>query len=177
MSSQYGERWPTNGWDRFSCLGHPSKFQRFRVLPSLLPGRRSPQANQTARRLAISCAVGTLYMHFGGLALLENFASCKVHFSSISCVLVYWQRYCTALEQRASAKLCGVVEGMELLNFRRGRHLYSARRPSRWASAHILVNICFRTQIPSECFINVIRLICQIYEEKLAISEQFALTI
>ena len=29
---------------------------------------------------------------------------------------------------------------MELRNFRRGRHLYSAGRPSRWASAHILVD-------------------------------------
>jgi len=29
--------------------------------------------------------------------------------------------------------------GMELRNFRTGRHLYSAGRPSRWASAHILV--------------------------------------
>jgi len=34
---------------------------------------------------------------------------------------------------------CGVVRGMELRNFRRRRHLYSAGRPSRWASAHILV--------------------------------------
>ena len=41
------------------------------------------------------------------------------------------------------AKLCGVVQGMELRNFRRGRHLYSAGRPSRWASAHILVFILF----------------------------------
>ena len=24
MSSQYGKHWPTNGWDRFGCLGHPS---------------------------------------------------------------------------------------------------------------------------------------------------------
>jgi len=24
MSSQYGELWPTNGWDRFGSLGHPS---------------------------------------------------------------------------------------------------------------------------------------------------------
>jgi len=23
MSSQYGELWPTNGWDQFGCLGHP----------------------------------------------------------------------------------------------------------------------------------------------------------
>jgi len=32
-----------------------------------------------------------------------------------------------------------VVQGMELPNFRRGRHLYSTRRPWRWASAYILV--------------------------------------
>jgi len=28
MSPQDGELWPTNGWDRFTTLGHPSKFQR-----------------------------------------------------------------------------------------------------------------------------------------------------
>jgi len=48
-------------------------------------------------------------------------------------------RLCTTLEQRPSAKLCGLVIEMELRNFRRGRHLYLAGRPSRWASAHILV--------------------------------------
>jgi len=48
--------------------------------------------------------------------------------------LLYWQRY-MALEQRPSAKLCGVVQGMELRNFRSGRHLYSAGLPSCWASA------------------------------------------
>ena len=29
MSSQYGELRLTSGWDRFGCLGHPRKFQRF----------------------------------------------------------------------------------------------------------------------------------------------------
>ena len=48
-----------------------------------------------------------------------------------------------ALQQRASAKLCGVVQGMELSNFRRQRHLHSAGRPSRWASAQILVILYF----------------------------------
>jgi len=38
-----------------------------------------------------------------------------------------------------SAKLRGMVQGMELLNFRRRRHLFLAGRPSRWVSAHILV--------------------------------------
>ena len=55
------------------------------------------------------------------------------------CVLLCWQRCRTALEQWPSAKLCGVVQGMELWNFGRGRHLYLAGRPSHWASAHILV--------------------------------------
>ena len=41
----------------------------------------------------------------------------------------------------ASAKVCGMVHGMELQNFRRGCHLYTARRPSCLASAHILVKI------------------------------------
>jgi len=44
----------------------------------------------------------------------------------------------TALEQWASGKVCGIVQGMELQNFQRGHHLYSTGRPSRWASAHIL---------------------------------------
>jgi len=42
---------------------------------------------------------------------------------------------CMTLQQRPSAKLCGVVQGMELRNFVRGCHLYSAGWPSRWPSA------------------------------------------
>jgi len=50
---------------------------------------------------------------FGGSCPWQNFARCKINFTSKSCVRLYWQRYCTALQQRASAKLCGVVQGME----------------------------------------------------------------
>jgi len=35
MSSQYGELQPTNGWDRFTSLGHPCKFQWFLRLGSI----------------------------------------------------------------------------------------------------------------------------------------------
>jgi len=35
MSSQYGELRPTNGWDRFTSLGHPCKFQRVSCLGSV----------------------------------------------------------------------------------------------------------------------------------------------
>jgi len=37
-------------------------------------------------------------------------------------------------EALVSATVCGVVEGMQLRNFRRGHHLYSTGQPSRWAS-------------------------------------------
>ena len=35
MSLQYGELWPTSGWDRFVRLGYPSKFQRVSRLGSV----------------------------------------------------------------------------------------------------------------------------------------------
>jgi len=35
ISSQYGEPRPTNGWDLFGSLGHPSKFQRVLRLGSV----------------------------------------------------------------------------------------------------------------------------------------------
>jgi len=80
----------------------------------------------------------TIYTLLVALAPWQNFATCKIHFVSKSCILLYWQRYCTALQQRVSAKLRDVVQEMELQNFRRGHHLYSAGRPSHWASTHIL---------------------------------------
>ena len=118
--------------------GTPANFNRFHVLASLLQRRRPQEVNQTARSLAVSWA-GTLYIHFLGLAPWRKFATCKIHFATKSCVLLYWQRYCTALQQRAAAKLCGMVQRMKLRNFRRKRHLYLPGRPSRWALAHILV--------------------------------------
>jgi len=138
--------------------GTPANFNWFRVLPSLLQRRRSPEASgqsNFARCLAMSCA-GTLYIHFRGSCPWWNFPQCKIHFTSKSCFRLYLQRYCTAFQQRASAKLCGVgdvVQGMELWNFRRGRHLYSARRPSRWTSAHILVPLfCLNTPWTHWCW-------------------------
>ena len=73
MSPQYGELRPTSGWDRFTSLGHPCKFQRVSRLGSV-----TAQHSSSGRQ--------------------PKFAA---------------------------------------LN--RGRYLYSAWRPSRWALAHILV--------------------------------------
>jgi len=101
--------------------------------------RRSPEANQTLHDVSPSPALAHCIYTFGALALWLSFARCKVHFTPKSRFLLYWLRYCTALQQRASAKLCGVIQGMELRNFHIGRHLCLAGRPSRWAPAHILV--------------------------------------
>ena len=119
--------------------GTPANFNGFRVLASLLQRRRSTEANQTLRDVWPFPGLVRYVYILGAVAPWRNFARCKIHFTSKSCVLLYWQRYCTALQQRALAKLCGMVRGMELRNFRWGRHLYSAGRPSRWASAYFLV--------------------------------------
>jgi len=141
---QYGELQPTNGWDLLVGLEHPNKFQRVSRLGFVTASTSLNRGEQNfARCLTVSWA-GTLYiLFFGGgeaVAPWRNFVRCKSHFVSKSCVFLYWQCYCTALEQWSLAKLCGVVQGMELQNFRRRRHLYSTGRPSCWASAHILVS-------------------------------------
>jgi len=121
----------------------PANFNGFRVLASLLHRRRSTEVKQTAGCLAVSWA-GKLYTYiFGGSCPLTEFCHLQNSLASKCCFLIYWQHYCTALEQRASAKVCGVVQGMELWNFRRGHHLYLAGRPSIWASAHILSSFYF----------------------------------
>jgi len=118
--------------------GTPANFNRFLVLASLLHRRRSPEANQTLHHVWPSPGWYTTYTFSGALAPKGILPGAKFTLRP-SCVLLYWQRYCTALQQRASAKLCGVVQGMELQNSRRGRYLYSAGQPSRCASAHIVV--------------------------------------
>ena len=81
-----------------ASLGHHCKFQRVSLLVFVTAATLLREANQNfARCLAISCAA-TLYI-FGGSWPLSEFYP---------------------------AKLCGVVQGMELHNFRRGR-------PSVWA--------------------------------------------
>jgi len=121
------------------CWQVSANFNGFRVLPSLPQQRRSLETNQTLHDIWPSPGLLHYIYIFGGSCPRQNFAPVQIHFTSKSCFLVYWQRYCTSLQQRPSAKLCGVVQGMELRNFCRGCHLYSAGRPSRWASAHILV--------------------------------------
>ena len=69
------------------------------------------QRKPTKLCTVFGCLLGwyTTYTLSQALAPLRNFARCKIHFaSSKSCTLLYWQCYCTPLEQWARAKLCGV---------------------------------------------------------------------
>ena len=116
----------------------PRLISAVRVLPLLLQRRRSPEANQTLHDIWPSHGLARRPTFSEALAPDGILPGAKFTLRP-SLAFSYWQRYCMALQQRASAKLCGVVQGMELRKFRRGRHVYSAGRPSRWASAHIPV--------------------------------------
>jgi len=67
MSAQCGELRPTNGSDRFTSFGHPSKFQRVSHL-GFVTAATSLTGGQPnfARCLAISWSA-TPYIHFWGL--------------------------------------------------------------------------------------------------------------
>jgi len=135
MSSQYGERRPTNGWYLLASLKHPSKFQR--VLRLGFVSARNGGHPSFAPCLADSCT-GVLYIHLWGSCSLTEF--CQLQNSL--CVQLLRSPMLAALLHGTPAygrqPVCGMVQGMELRNFCRGRHLYSAGRPSHWASAHIL---------------------------------------
>jgi len=75
------------------ALAHISSFSEFCVLASLLPRRRSTEANQTLHDVWPSAGLVHCIYVFGAGAPQRNFARCKVHFA-----YKYWQRYCSALE-------------------------------------------------------------------------------
>jgi len=72
--------------------GTLANFNGFCVLPSLLHRRRSPEANQTLHDFWPSPGLVHYIYIFGALAPWWNFARCKIHFTSKSCILLYWQR-------------------------------------------------------------------------------------
>jgi len=121
-----------------SVWGIPANFNGFRIFASLLQWRRSLEAKQTLHDVWPSPGLVHYLYIFGALGPWWSFARFKIHFVSMSCVLLYWQHYCMAVEQ---PEICGMLQGMKLRNFHRGLHLYSAGRPSCLASAHILVPV------------------------------------
>ena len=99
--------------------GTPANFNGFRVLASLLQRRRSTEVNLTVHNVWPFPAL--VYYMYAFLAApswpLTEFCQLQNYFASKSCILLYWQHYSTALEQRPSAKLCGVVLGMNYGTF------------------------------------------------------------
>ena len=115
--------------------GTPANFNGFRVLASLLQRRRSPKANQTLHDVWPSLGLVHYVFIFGASCPLTEFC----HVQNSLCIQVLHSPILAVLLHGTPAagvsQLCGAVQGMNLRNFRRGRHLYSAGWPSRWASA------------------------------------------
>jgi len=110
MSSHYAELRPTSGWDQLAVLGHPSKFQLVLRL-CFVTASISLNGGQPnfARCLAIFWAGLIHYIYIFWELLPPNRTLPGAKFTaSKSCVLLYWQHYCTALNHWVSAKLCGV---------------------------------------------------------------------
>ena len=89
--------------------GIPANFNGFPVLASLLQRRCSTEADQTLHNVwPLHGLVDYIYI-FGGCCSVMEF--CQVQNSLCvlpSLALSYSQRYCTTVEQRARAKLCGI---------------------------------------------------------------------
>ena len=121
--AQYGKLRPISGWDRFTSLGHSSKFQWVSRV-GFVAAATSLNGDQPnfARCLAVSCA-GTLCIHFRGLLLCNGILQGakftlppSLAFSYIGSVTAW---HSSSGRQRNFAALS------------RGRHLYLAGQPSR----------------------------------------------
>jgi len=124
---------------RWRVWGSPANFNRFLVLALLLHWRRSTQVSDTLQDVWLSPNVCTF---LGVLPPNEILPAAKftlrssLAFSYIGSVITWPLTSCHQPN-------CGVVQGMELWNCRRGHHLYSSGWPSCVPSAHILVCLSF----------------------------------
>jgi len=81
--------------------GTPANFNGFCVLALLLQRRRSMDANQTLHSVwPLPGLVDYIYI-FGGCFSVTEFCQVQNSLRPPSLALSYWQRYCTAVEQRA----------------------------------------------------------------------------
>ena len=123
--------------------GTPADFNGFRVLPSLLQRRRSPEANQTFDDVWPSPGLLQYVYIFDGCCPPAEFCPVK---NSLYVQVLRSRMLAALLLGTPAADVSQTLRRgtrMELPNFRRWRHLYWAGRPSRWASARILVLFLF----------------------------------
>jgi len=117
---------PLAGEIRWRVWGTPTNFNRASAFVTAPTSLNGGQPN-FARCLAVSWA-GTLYIHFRRLltpnGILQDTFRPSFAFFHIGSASA---RHLSSGRQPN----CGVVQEMELRNFRKGRHLYSTGRPSR----------------------------------------------
>ena len=116
--------------------GTPANFSGFRAwLPYCIDvAERKP--NKLCMMFAVSLA-GTLYIHFRGLLTRNGIlAGAKLTLRPPSLALSYIGS--------ATAPHSSSGRQTNFAALSRGRHLYSAGRPSRWALAHILHSVLLR---------------------------------
>jgi len=138
-SLQYGELWSTSDWDPLADLGYPSNFQRVSrvVFITAVTSLTRGQPN-FARRLVVSWA-GTLYIHFWGLLPPDGILS-GAKFTLRPSLAFSYIGSVTALHSSSGRQPnWGVVHEWNYGTLQRAPSIL-AGRPSRWASAHILVN-------------------------------------
>jgi len=121
-------------------LGHPSKFQRVSRFGFVTAATSFTGGQPTfARCLAVSWA-GALYIHLRGRLPLAQFYQMQSSLCiqvlrfPILAVLLHGTRPVGVSQTLWHGTRNGII-----WNFCRRSHLYSAGRPSCWASAHILV--------------------------------------
>ena len=126
-------------------LGHPSKFQWVSRL-GFVTAATSLTGDQTLHDVWPSHGL-VHCIHFWGLLTPGGIcARYKIKLASKSCLLLYWQRCCTALQQWASAKLRRRTRNEITELLQRAPPIFG------WAAitlsigpflAHILVSPCF----------------------------------
>jgi len=72
---------------------------------------------------------------------IESFFLYRIYLSQCSESLLLWHR--SRIQRYGTARHCTSGRQPNFAALNRGRHLYSAGRPSRWALAHIQICFCF----------------------------------
>jgi len=133
MSPQYGELGPLAAEIGPVVWGTPANFNGFCVLAAYCSDVAQRKPTKLCTVFGHYLGWYTTYTFSGVLTPLWNFARCKIHFPSLA--LSYFG---SVTARHSSSRRPPNFAALSI-----GRHLYSAGRPSRWALAHILVNIEF----------------------------------
>ena len=91
-------------------MGRLSKFQWVLHLGFVTAATSFNGSRQTLHDVWPSLGLVHYIYIFGGFCPLTEFCQLQNSLCVQICVLLYWQRYCTALEHWASAKHCGVEQ-------------------------------------------------------------------